>query len=87
MLAVVHASLERCGLLPVEHLVDKGYTDLRVLMDGPWRYGVMIVGPVAADTGWQARVEDGLTKATLQVDWERKVVTCPAGKQSISWNT
>jgi transposase len=85
MVAVVHASLEHRGLLPSEHLVDKGYTDSHVLVDGPRRYGVTIVGPVAADTGWQARVEGGLTKAAFQVDWEREVVTCPAGKQSISW--
>ena len=85
MVAVVHASLERRGLLPSEHLVDKGYTDLRVLVDGPRRYGTTIVGPVAADTSWQARVEGGLTKAAFRVDWERKVITCPAGKESISW--
>ena len=85
MVAVVHQSLERRGLLPGEHLVDKGYTDSRVLVDGPRRYGVAIVGPVAADTGWQARVEGGLTKAAFRVDWEREVVTCPAGKESISW--
>ena len=85
MVAVIHASLERRGLLPGEHLVDKGYTDSRVLVDGPRRYGVTIVGPVAAATGWQARVEGGLTKAAFRVDWEREVVTCPAGKQSISW--
>ena len=85
MVAVVHASLERRGLLPSEHLVDKGYTDSRVLVDGPRRYGTTIVGPVAADTSWQAHVEGGLTKAAFQVDWERKVITCPAGKESISW--
>ena len=48
MVAVVHASLERRGLLPGEHLVDKGYTDSHVLVDAPRRYGVTIVGPVAA---------------------------------------
>ena len=85
MVAVIHASLERRGLLPSEHLVDKGYTDSRVLVDGPRRYGTTIVGPVAADTSWQARVEGGLTKAAFRVDWERKVITCPAGKESISW--
>jgi transposase len=85
MVAVVHRSLARRGLLPGEHLVDKGYTDSRVLVEGPQRYGVTIVGPVAADTGWQARVEGGLTKAAFRVDWERRVVTCPAGNQSISW--
>jgi transposase len=33
----------------------------------------------------QARVEGGLTKAAFQVDWAQEVVTCPAGKRSISW--
>lgn len=27
----------------------------------------------------------GLTKAAFKVDWEREVVTCPTGKESISW--
>ena len=85
MVAVVHQSLEQRDLLPGDHLVDKGYTDSRMLVEGPQRYGVTIVGPVAADTGWQARVEGGLTKAAFQVDWEREVVTCPAGKRSLSW--
>ena len=85
MVAVIHASLERRGLLPGEHLVDKGYTDSHVLVDSKQRYGVTIIGPVADDPSWQARLDDGLTKAAFYVDWERKVVTCPAGKQSISW--
>ena len=84
MVAVVHASLARRGLLPGEHLVDKGYTDSHVLVDSRRRYGVTILGPVADDPSWQAR-EGGLTKADCHVDWEREVVTCPAGKESISW--
>jgi transposase len=85
MVAVVHQSLERSTLLPSEHLVDKGYTDSRVLVDSRQRYDVTIVGPVADDPSWQARSGDGFTKAQFQVDWDRQVVTCPAGKQSISW--
>ena len=85
MVGLVHASLERRGLLPGEHLVDKGYTDSHVLVDSKQRHGVTIIGPVADDPSWQARVAGGLTKAAFRVDWERKVVTCPAGKQSISW--
>ena len=49
------------------------------------QYGVTIVGPVADDPSWQARSDDGLTKSQFLVDWDRQVVTCPAGKQSISW--
>jgi len=85
MVAVVHQSLEKRGLLPGEHLVDKGYTDSHVLVDSKQHYGVTITGPVADDPSWQARLDDGLTKAVFEVDWDRKVVTCPAGKQSISW--
>jgi transposase len=33
MIEVVHTSLKKRGLLPAEHLVDKGYTDARVLVD------------------------------------------------------
>jgi transposase len=85
MVAVVHQSLEKSELLPSEHLVDKGYTDSHVLVDSQQRHGVVIVGPVADDPSWQARCGDGFTKAQFQVDWDRHVVTCPEGKQSISW--
>lgn len=84
MVAVIHRSLEKRGLLPGDHLVDKGYTDSHVLVDSQQRYDVTIVGPVADDPSWQAR-EGGLTKAAFEVDWERKVVTCPAGNESLSW--
>jgi hypothetical protein len=46
---------------------------------------VTIVGPVADDPGWQAREGTGFDKSQFVVGWERQVVTCPAGKQSISW--
>ena len=85
MLAVVHQSLETRGLLPGEHLVDKGYTDSRVLVDSEQSHGVTIVGPVADDPSWQARLDDGLTKSAFAVNWDCEVVTCPAGKESISW--
>ena len=85
MAVVVHASLEKRGLLPGDHLVDKGYTDSHVLVDSKQRFGVTIIGPVADDPSWQARLDDGLTKAAFAVDWDHKVVTCPAGKESISW--
>jgi hypothetical protein len=46
---------------------------------------VTIVGPVAEDPSWQARAGEGFDKGSFAVDWERRVVTCPAGKESISW--
>jgi transposase len=84
MLEQVHDSLKVRDLLPAEHLVDKGYTDAHVLVDSQRQHDVTIVGPVAEDPSWQARAE-GFDKRSFIVDWERRVVTCPAGKQSISW--
>jgi transposase len=85
MVEVVHASLAQRDLLPAEHLVDKGYTDSHALVDSQRDYDVTIVGPVADDPSWQARSGRGFEKSQFLVDWERHVVTCPAGKQSISW--
>jgi len=84
MIATVHASLEPRGLLPAEHLVDKGYTDSQVLVESQRTYGVTLLGPVADDPSWQARAGTGFDKAQFLVDWERKVVTCPMGKQRVS---
>jgi hypothetical protein len=55
-----------------------------VLVDSQRQHGVTIVGPVAEDPSWQAR-SGGFDKGSFIVDWDHQVVTCPAGKQSISW--
>ncbi|MGZ3434232.1 MAG: IS1182 family transposase [Isosphaeraceae bacterium] len=85
MIKEVHESLKRSDLLPGEHLVDKGYTDAHVLVESPSEYGVTLVGPVAEDPSWQARAGEGFDKGSFVVDWDREVVTCPAGKESLSW--
>jgi transposase len=85
MLATIHASLEPRGLLPAEHLVDKGYTDSQGLVESQRLYDITLIGPVADDPSWQARAGTGFDKAQFLVDWERQEVTCPMGKQSISW--
>jgi hypothetical protein len=85
MIEVVHESEKGRDLLPGEHLVDKGYTDSEVLIACRRAYGVTIVGPAAEDSGWQARAGEGFDKGRFAVDRDRRVVTCPAGEQSISW--
>ncbi len=80
----VHAALAQRDLLPAEHLVDKGYTDAELLMRTPREYGVTVVGPVADDGSWQARTEGAFDQSCFDMDWERGVATCPAGKRSIS---
>jgi transposase len=85
MIEEVHESEKGRDLLPSEHLVDKGYTDAQVLVASLHEYGVTIVGPVAEDPSWQAHAGAGFDKGSFVVDWDRQVVTCPAGKESISW--
>ena len=85
MIEVVHQSLKKRDLLPTEHMVDKGYTDAKVLVISQREYGIEIIGPVAQDPSWQSRDKAGFDKSAFKIDWEAKVVTCPAGKQSISW--
>jgi transposase len=85
MLTVVHQSLAKIELLPSEHLVDMGYTGCRMLVDSQRHHGVVVVGPVVEDTSWQAQAAEGFSKADFHVDWNGQVVTCPEGKQSISW--
>ena len=86
MLAPIHEKLAARELLPAEHLVDKGYTSAEVLVAAQEDYGIKLVGPVAADPSWQARAATGFAKGQFQVDWERRVVTCPAGKESRAWS-
>ncbi len=85
MIAVVHDALAARDLLPSEHLVDKGYTDSAVLLESERAHGVRLVGPVAADPSWQTRAGAGFAQADFPVDWERQVATCPAGKESVSF--
>lgn len=84
--AVVHAALARKGLLPREHLLDAGYTDSNMLITSPQQYGVDILGPVAADPSWQARMGTGFDNTAFAIDWEAKRATCPQGHQSRKWH-
>jgi transposase len=85
MIKAVHQSLKSRSRLPSDHMVDKGYTDAEVLVVSKRDYGVEIIGPVAQDPSWQSRDKAGFNESVFEIDWEVKVVTCPAGKQSISW--
>lgn len=85
MLAPIHQALAQRELLPQINLVDAGYTDAEVLVSSQIEYGVSILGPVAQDASWQTKAGEGFDKENFMVDWETQIVTCPAGKQSLSW--
>jgi transposase len=85
VLTPIHTALEHKHLLPSQHLVDAGYTNVTNLQVSAQDYSVEVVGPVAADPSWQARADAGFDHTQFVINWEHQSVTCPAGKQSVSW--
>jgi transposase len=81
----IHEALKARELLPAEHLVDAGYVDSARLVVSKEQYQVRLVGPLTADSSWQAQAGRGYAAAYFVVDWEAQKVTCPAGQQSRHW--
>ncbi len=81
----IHTGLQGQGLLPEEHALDMGYVSAETLVDSRDTFGVALLGPVRVDSRWQARAEGAFDLTQFQIDWEKKKVTCPMGKPSISW--
>ena len=84
MLATVHASLEPRGLLPAEHLVDKGSTDSRSWWTVSAPTASRSLGPwLTIPVGRRERAR-GSTKRTCSSPGTGGT-SCPMGKQRISW--
>jgi transposase len=56
-----------------------------VLVSAEQHQKITLVGPVAADTSWQAREEHGFDKSQFSIDWQAQQVTCPQDKTSRYW--
>lgn len=69
------------GCLPEIQLVDEGYMEIDLLLDSQNR-GIDLVGPVPSSKSWQDRVEGAFDHTQFQIDWEKRLVTCPHGKTS-----
>jgi transposase len=83
----IHAALAQRDLLPQEHLVDAGYVTGPNLSESAARYGVNLVGPIAPDSNWQARLPDGITLDQFDLDWATRQATCPHGQTSCCWSS
>ena len=77
--------MEDKDLPPQQHLVDAAYIDAEVLISSQEQFGIDLVGPGRADVSWQARVEGAYDRYRFEIDWDRKRVICPQGKESILW--
>jgi len=81
----IHQALAAKDLLPKEHLLDRGYVDTNVLIDSQEQHGVDVIGPIKADTTWQAQSGKGFDVSGFTIDWEHQQVTCPKGQVSQVW--
>jgi hypothetical protein len=73
------------GLLPREHLVDAGYVTVAHLLRSRRDHACELLGPVAAERGWQARAARGYAAAQFAIDWDAERATCPQGQPSVAW--
>jgi transposase len=83
--SVVHRKLAEKDLLPGEHYLDAAYVDSYQLVESNQVYQVSVVGRVAVDSSWQAKLKTGFDVATFVIDWDKQLVQCPQGNLSHSW--
>ena len=76
----IHQSLAKKKLVPAQHLVDCGYVDAKLLLHSTEQYGLELIGPVRAESGWQALAQNGFAASDFKIEWEAKRVSCPMGK-------
>ena len=81
----IQATLAAHDLLPHEHLLDAGYVDAGLLVFSQAQ-DVDVIGPVLADTSWQARAKQGFEGSCFAIDWDQQTVTCPRGCTSQIWS-
>jgi hypothetical protein len=83
----VHKHLARRGLLPAEHVVDAGYVSAELILTSATEYGLILTGPVGADTTWQTKNPDTFDLGHFSIDWDTEQVSCPGGAVSSGWRT
>jgi transposase len=84
---LVHDHLAQRDLLPGEHAVDAGYTSAELVLASSIEHGVELIGPLGADTTWQASDPDAFDLSHFTINWDAQQVRCPNGALSSSWRT
>ncbi len=82
---IIHQDLAAKDLLPGEHLVDKGYMNIRQVVAAESSYHIQTIGYPMPDSSWQAKAEKGFDLANFGIDWANWVVTCPMQRLSRAW--
>ena len=81
----IHQGLATKNLLPTEHFVDSAYVDAALLVVSQRDHGITLQGPVRAVARRRTEAEQAYEQRHFSIDWERKQVTCPQGKASVTW--
>lgn len=82
MVAAIHQQLSLRDLLPRDHIVDAGYIDARGMVLDDTTHHIAMLGPIHADTNWQARQSHGYAAAAFDIQWSAQSVICPQGQPS-----
>ena len=85
MTAVIHDELAAKNLAPGRSYLDSGYLSAALAVSEAARHGIVLIGPLLADTSAQARAGLGYARADFTIDYDGKTVTCPQGKSPASW--
>jgi transposase len=83
----IHDAIAAKGLPPAEHLVDSAYVSAALQLAATEHHGIDLVGPARPNVSWQSRRGDAFVLDDFAVDWDRRVVRCPAGVESAGWNS
>lgn len=81
----IHGALAIKGLAPSGHLADAGYVSAAHVVTARERHRIDLVGPARPDQSWQKQEEGAFRAADFTVDWERRRVRCPEGRESTTW--
>jgi transposase len=85
VVASIQADLAAKDLLPGQHLMDKGYMDVRQVVAAEQNYAIETIGHPMPDSSWQAKEGKGFDVSKFKIDWQAGVVTCPLQCHSQSW--
>lgn len=58
---------------------------LALIVESSLLHQVSVMGPVALDNSWQAKLKTGFDVSAFVIDWDKEVVKCPQGNLSRLW--
>ena len=73
------------ALLPGSHLVDSGYVVAELLVNGPRKHHIDVVGPPLGSSSRQHRENLGYDLHSFVIDWEAQQAIWPQSHHSVQW--